>query len=260
MRPEPPSLTSKAGWAAHCGAILLAAMLLAGFAGRAAADPSALWHIVHGRCVPDEMQKHDPSPCASVDLAGGYAVLKDLVGPYQFLLIPTARVSGIDDPAILAPNAPNYWQAAWQARRILEQRVGHQVARDDLALAINSAAGRSQNQLHIHIDCIRPDVQAALRQHLGAVGPDWTPFPVPLAGRHYRAMRITQPDLAGVNPFRILARSVAPGQMRWHTLVVAAVSFGGRPGFVLLDDRADPATGNRGHGEALQDHACTLLQ
>jgi len=30
------------------------------------------------------------------------------------------------------------------------------------------------------------------------------------------------------------------------------------PGFVILDDRADPAHGNYAGGEELQDHACAL--
>ncbi|HET8997813.1 MAG TPA: CDP-diacylglycerol diphosphatase [Acetobacteraceae bacterium] len=239
---------------------LLALLLSFGLAGRAAADPSALWHIVHGKCVPDLVQKHNPAPCAAVNLEGGYAVLKDRRGPYQFLLIPTARVSGIDDRSILAPGAPNYWQAAWQARHFLEQRVGRAVPRDVLSLAINSALGRSQNQLHIHVDCIRPDVRAALRQHLEAVGPHWAPFPVPLAGQRYRAMRIVQADLKGINPFDLLARSIPASEMRRHTLVVAAVMFGEHPGFVLLDDRANPLHGNFGHGESLQDHTCALLR
>ena len=132
--------------------------------------------------------------------------------------------------------------------------------RSFLALAINSATGRSQDQLHIHVDCIRPDVRAALQAHLNAVGSRWAPFPVPLAGQHYRAMRVAQADLAGIDPFRLLARSVPQPEMRWHTLVVAGVTFGTQPGFVLLDDRADLAAGNFGHGESLLDHACTLLQ
>lgn len=240
--------------------LLLALLLTAGLSGRAAADPSALWHIVHGQCVPDLVQKHNPAPCAAVNLDAGYAVLKDRRGPYQFLLIPTARVSGIDDKSILAPGAPNYWQAAWQARHFLEQRAGRPVPRDVLSLAINSALGRSQNQLHIHVDCIRADVRTALQQHLDAVGPDWAPFPVPLAGHRYRAMRIEQADLQGINPFDLLARTVPASEMRRHTLVVAAVTFGARPGFVLLDDRAKPVHGDFGHGESLQDHACTVLR
>jgi CDP-diacylglycerol pyrophosphatase len=49
---------------------------------------------------PGQEQKGDPAPCALVDLrerdAKGYVVLKDLVGATQYLLIPTARVSGIE--------------------------------------------------------------------------------------------------------------------------------------------------------------------
>jgi CDP-diacylglycerol pyrophosphatase len=74
-------------------------------AGARAADPSALWKIVNGKCVPHEQAADDPSPCAAVDVAGGvdkgFAVLKDMNGVAQFLLIPTARIGGIEDPAIL---------------------------------------------------------------------------------------------------------------------------------------------------------------
>ncbi len=236
-------------------AIGIVLVLVIALAARAA-DPSTLWHIVHDRCVPHQQQDHDPAPCTAVDLAGGYAVLKDIRGDLQFLLIPTARVSGIDDPSILAPDAPNYWQPAWQARRYVEQRAGHALPRDVVSLAINSAAGRSQDQLHIHVDCLRADVNAALHAHQAAVGPDWTPFPVALAGTRYRAMRIEQDDLADANPFLLLAKSVPAAEMRWHTLVVAGATFGNRPGFILLDGRADLAAGDRGHGEALQDHNC----
>ena len=47
-----------------------------------AADPNALWNIVHGQCVPGERGHGDRSPCANVDLsageAAGFAVLKDI--------------------------------------------------------------------------------------------------------------------------------------------------------------------------------------
>src|SRR3954454_19568514 len=105
------------------------------------ADPSALWHIVHGQCEPHEEGSHDPSPCAVVDLSGGmakgYALLKDIRGIAQYLLIPTAHIGGIEDPAILAPDAVNYWQVAWEARSLVEQRLNTKLARDDVSLAIN---------------------------------------------------------------------------------------------------------------------------
>jgi CDP-diacylglycerol pyrophosphatase len=241
---------------------LLLTVLLAAVALTArAADPSALWHIVHDRCVPDEQNKQSPAPCVRVDVAQGYAVLKDLVGKTQFLLIPTARVGGIEDKAILAPNAPNYWDAAWQARRYVEQRAGHPLPRDDIALAINSTSGRTQDQLHIHVDCLRPDVRATLAKYQAGISPQWTDFPVPLAGQHYRAMRLSGAELGSANPFRLLAAGVPQDDMGNHTLVVAGVTFApDQPGFIVLDDHADLAAGDPGSGEALQDHDCALAR
>src|SRR5580698_5474136 len=73
-----------------------------------ASNPNLLWQIVHDQCVPDQRQHRDPKPCAEVDLAGGFAVLKDIAGASQFLLIPTTEVGGIEDPSPLAPLARNH--------------------------------------------------------------------------------------------------------------------------------------------------------
>jgi CDP-diacylglycerol pyrophosphatase len=225
-------------------------------------NPDALWKIVHGLCVPDEEQHHDPAPCAEVDLAGGYAVVKDILGKTQYLVIPTAETSGIETPAIITQGAPNYFADAWRARRFVDQAVGHELPRDMIALAINSSLARSQEQLHIHVDCIRPDVRAALIQHQGEIGARWAPFVPPLAGGHYRAMRIAGEELKS-NPFVLLADGVAGARsaMGQHTLVVTGASFsGGAPGFILLDDQADLAAGDRAHGESVQDHSCAVAQ
>lgn len=223
---------------------------------RADGDPSALWHIVGDQCVPHQLAHADPAPCALVDLAAGSAVLKDLVGATQFLLIPTERSSGIDDPAILAPSAPNYFAAAWRSRTFVDERAGAQIPREWMSLAINSAYARSQNQLHVHVDCVRPDVHDALTAHAASVGPAWAPFPVPLAGHRYDAMAVDGAEL-DVDPFTLLADGVpgARDDMGARTLVVVgSVDATGRPGFVILTDRADPATGDHAAGEQLQDH------
>lgn len=225
-----------------------------------AADPSALWNIVNGQCVPHERETRDPAPCSAVDLADGvgkgYAVLKDINGIAQFLLIPTVRTSGIGDPAILAPDAPNYWDAAWRARYFVEERLQTGLPRDELALAINSSAGRTQDQLHIHIDCVRKDVHDALAANMDKVLGVRAPFPVPLAGHTYRAIRIAHETLDGVNPFRILADS-GVDDMNMHTLVLVGEVFSDdSAGFILLDDRANLIAGDRGVGEQLEDHTC----
>jgi CDP-diacylglycerol pyrophosphatase len=244
----------------RCGAalaaLLLAAVSSAGI-GRADTDPNALWHIVGGQCVPNEQEHADPAPCASVDLAGGSAVLKDLVGATQFLLIPTTRVSGIESPALLAPDATNYFAAAWRARTFVDERAGWTLPRDWVSLAINSVYARSQSQLHIHVDCVRADVRAALSEHVAEVGTVWAPFPALLAGHRYDAVTVSGEDLT-VNPFDVLADGIAGARdhMGDRTLVVVG-AFGadGRPGFVILSDRADAATGDLAEGEELQDHA-----
>ena len=240
---------------------LVAVLAIAGAAPVAAADPDALWDIVNGQCVPDERTAHDPAPCALVDLDGGeprgYAVLKDLVGATQFLLIPTERVDGIESPQIVAADAPNYFAAAWRARSFVEQRAGRALPRDWMSLAINSAAARTQNQLHIHIDCVRADVHDALAAQAGDIGASWAPFPFALAGQPYRAMAVWEPELAAVNPFEVLADGLMPGDsMGAQTLVVVGITGAdGRAGFVLLAGRADPANPDSGSGEDLQDHA-----
>ena len=229
----------------------------------AARDPDALWAVVHDVCVPDQQIFANPAPCAEVDLAAGYAILKDpsASAPTQFLLVPTTRVTGIEDPVILSPGAPNYWALAWRARRYVDQRAARTLGRDDLSLAVNSVDGRSQDQLHIHIDCIKPEVKAALHAHANAIGLNWSPFPVPLAGERYLARRVEGSDLDGVNPFQLLAElPQAHAAIGGFSLVVTSeTGAGGGVGFIVLTGRSAPGFGNR-WGEALQDHHCALAQ
>jgi CDP-diacylglycerol pyrophosphatase len=183
----------------------------------------------------------------------GYAVLKDLVGATQFLLIPTERIAGIESPALLEPDAPNYFAAAWDAKSFVDARAGLAIPRDWMSLAINSAVARSQNQLHIHIDCVRSDIRETVNRRIADVGPDWAPFPEPLSGHPYLAMTVEGDTLAAANPLRLLANQT--DDMGLETLVVVGAYLSdGRPGFVLLASRADPAAGNPGAGEELQDH------
>jgi len=208
VRPVSPVANPAARRGAHAVRVALALLLaLAAFAPTACADPNTLWKIVHGQCAPSEAAKGDPSPCLAVDLKGGAAVLKDRNGATQVLLIPTKRVTGIEDPAVLSPTAPNYFEDAWAARHFVNALAGQVIARDALSLAVNSIYGRSQNQLHIHVDCIRPDVRAALLANLQHIGPAWAPVDLGVSGRNYKAMRLAGEDLAGRNPFRLLAEA-----------------------------------------------------
>ena len=231
-----------------------------------------LWRIVHNRCVPDQRLHAAPAPCVAVDLAAGEAagtaVLKDRNGASQYLLIPTARITGIESPLLLAADAPNYFAAAWRAGALVGDRLHRALPRGDLALAVNSAFGRSQDQLHIHVDCIRPDVRAALDAAEPGIDDQWRPLSVPLAGHRYRAIRLPGATLADADPFRILARSLPdPSRdMAGHTLVLVGDTRNGQPDFILLDGQASTLARllwpsirlGSGAGEQLQDHACRI--
>ncbi|MCB8880895.1 CDP-diacylglycerol diphosphatase [Acidisoma cellulosilytica] len=228
---------------------------------RAAEDPNILWKIVNGKCVVDQKSFGHPAPCARVDLGGGYAILKDIVGETQYLLIPTTRITGIESPALLQPGTPNYFAQAWSQTPLIAARLGHFLPRVDLSLAINSVHGRTQLQLHIHMDCISEATQAALMRHMNEITPAWTSFPEPLHGHPYQVMRIMGESLGATSPFQLLADGLpgASGQMGAYTLVLVGAEFpAAGPGFILLAGKADLARADFGSGEDLQDHQCAL--
>ncbi len=241
--------------------VLLFAGLMLTACLAAAGDRDALWKIMHDQCVPDEETHDDPAPCARVDLNGGpdkgYVILKDRVGVAQFLLIATRQISGIESPEILAPDSPNYWAEAWESRTYVAAAAKHDLAWDMIGLAINAQPARSQDQFHIHIDCLQPDVRALLAAHWREIDTTWAELPFDLHGTRYFARRLT--DIAREDPFKLLAGGIAGAaqNMGLETLVVAGATFGpSQNGFVLLASRSTP--GDPAHGEDLLDHSCAL--
>lgn len=226
-------------------------------------DPDALWKIVHDHCAPAAASGvYPPSPCAAVHQGpGGYAILKDRHGAYQYLVLPLARTQGIESPELIRPDAPNYLAAAWRARLYVEAALGMAQPREVLGLVVNSPEGRSQNQLHIHVDCMRRDVRDALARQLRHISSRWRWLPVglPPHGHRYMARWVDGTELH-VNPFADLARALPAGdRMDMHGLAVVGASRGpARPGFILLSDRIGPD--DRANAEELQDVDCTMAR
>ena len=233
---------------------------------RHAESPGKLWRLIHRGCVPAAKRGVlPPAPCTEVEpshgKSGGYVVFKDRAGRYQYLVLPIVRITGIESPGLLATDAPNYFADAWTARLYVEAALHAPQPRDVISLVVNSASGRTQNQLHIHVDCIRPDVHAALRKLLPTIRTTWQPLesPLPPNGHRYQAMWIGGRTLHA-NPFKLLASALPKGDdMARHSLiVVGAYSPDGVPGFILLSGHVDPARHDRGSGDALQDLGCVL--
>ncbi len=227
-----------------------------------AADRDALLHIVQDQCLPHWREQLDPAPCAA--MAPGFALLRDRKGGAHWLLIATRTVRGIEDPLVLQRDTPNYFEAAWQARDRLAAVAGHPLRDDQIGLAINSAVARGQDQLHIHIECLRPDLRGALRAAADHITDRWAT--VPGWAYPFLARRVAGNSLERANPFLLLAdaRPESRRHMGAYTLVVAGAQFADGPGFVLLAGRTaagaaallPPTAGRVPPGETLLDASC----
>lgn len=222
----------------------------------------ALWHIVDQKCVPGQMRSADPSPCALAVIADGrehgYALLKDRVGFGQFLVMPTILITGIEDPRLDDADAADYFTPAWHARHRVATQSGLRLEREDVGIAVNSLYGRTQDLLHLHVDCMRQDVRDTLKALAPRIGRTWSSLPQRLAGHAYQAIRIDGDNGVEANPFHLVRDGLRVRRQdmgRW-TILLTGARFTDGPGFILLAASADPAHDEPGSVEILMDHKC----
>lgn len=219
-------------------------------------NSNALWQIISEKCVPNLAKSGNPAPCQQVNTAQGYVTLKDLNGPLQYLLMPIEKITGMESPIILEPTTPNLFADAWQQRSLLEKKRGTPIADSALSLAINAQYGRTQNQLHIHISCLRPDV----RQRLDALSPglneQWQP--ATLRKHRYLIRTLSTAELAQQSAFIRLATEVpdARSEMGKYGMALTALPDGR---LALLALERNWLMLNSGSAEELQDHQCQIL-
>jgi CDP-diacylglycerol pyrophosphatase len=242
----------------------VALFLCANWLVAAAAAPDSprdrLRFIAQEECLPHWRAAHDPGPCISVTLVGkgsaadGFVVLADRKGGAHFLLIPTRTISGIESPEARVHGGLNYFESAWRAREVLGEVVGHSLPRSAVGMAVNQVRSRSQDQLHIHISCLRNSVYDTLRSQANQLGNRWSPLSV--GGFKYQATRVMGRELGARNPFELLADRLpgARSTMGEFTLLVAGMEFKEGPGFVLLAGSAVPGA------ELMLDSGCEVAR
>lgn len=220
-------------------------------------NADALWKIVSQKCVPNQQKNHDPSPCRAVDLRYDYVVLKDRVGPLQFLLIPTEKISGIESPRLLNPSTPNFFAEAWRSRHYMSEKRGQPMSESVVSLAVNSVSGRTQNQLHIHISCLRSDIRQRLDSLSSILKNSWQSEQL---GEHqYQVRTLTGDEMQRTSLFIRVANEL-PGareEMGKYGIAVAALPDGRR---VLMVIRRNLLLLNPASAEELQDHSCSILK
>lgn len=252
-------MSIEAGRARRTGVAATIAGLLLAAPAAAAPDPArdVLWMALK-TCVLAKRVANRTFPCLTVDLGDkdrpGSAVLRAPGEPTHIVVMPTDTVIGLEAPVLRGARGVAYWRAALTARHFVSDELKGRVPEGEVALAVNSARGRSQDQLHIHLDCLRPKVVEALNTHGRGVGANWKPFPVPLAGDRFLAMRVRAAEAETFNPFVALTR--LPGRKDLTRTSFAAVATrpdDPEPGYLLLAYRAPLAS-----AEDVMDHACTI--
>lgn len=216
----------------------------------------ALWNIMSS-CVKGFRATGSPAPCMSVNIASGiengFVVLKDMKGDSHFLVIPTRKIQGIEDSTLASTATTNYWQEAYQNLSYVDHALGRQLPSGALAIGVNSVYARSQEQLHLHMDCLNPDVYQWLKT---------AKFPGSLwiKGATYRAWKAVAKSNEFINPFQSLHQTFGndPAALKKHALVLVTRDLAdGSREFVVID--GDSGIQGGGSADLLMDRHCNLI-
>jgi len=215
---------------------------------------NGLWRVVHNVCAPVSKVTGLPLPCLAIDRDKGFATVSAPGDDAHIVVTPLVRVSGVESPDLLLPGAPNYWADAWSQRDWISKGAGRDLGWNDLGMAINSRPSRTQDQLHIHVACVRPDVRDAVDQAARLHGQKgWFAVDLrPLGLDRFRA-RLLKADAIDDNLFALVASEVPRAR---DYMALQAIGLLGHEdghsgkGFVLL------VNSYGGHSEGLLDPDC----
>jgi CDP-diacylglycerol pyrophosphatase len=258
------NLSASARWTVSVVAAVAVGFAAVSVTSAGAFGRTALWAVISDLCVPNFVKASNPFPCLSVEgdvERGGVAIVPDLWSRTQVLAVPTVRVRGTESSAVFSPDAPQWFEEAWNARHFVFRNLQHELPSEDIGLAINSRLSRTQDQLHIHIDCLKPEVQSALTLLQAQLSTEWSTKPITLHGHHYFARLLREQSLDGVNPFRLVADGPGRGEPNLERMSVALVASklsDGQNGFILLAGRFSRGRNDGGHSEDILDHSCKI--
>jgi CDP-diacylglycerol pyrophosphatase len=167
-----------------------------------------------------------------------YAILREPAHKERTILTPLAAISGIEDPRLLAAGGPNYFSYAWNERSLVLATHPQKDDWQDAALAINAAANRTQDHLHIHIGCIATRLKSALASRSQDIDAhEFRKIATRTAWRSFWVKFYEAEDLSGINPFQVVADEVrgAREDMQDATIgVVGAAPRNGHKGFYIV--------------------------
>ncbi len=156
---------------------------------------------------------------------------------YNLLVIPTARITGIECDLILQPDAVlNLWEEGWGKAR---EQFGKSLKPTDMMLGINSKFGRSHNQLHIHLTGFNNEARKQLDQLTGVPTEleKWNSSMYVLGEHAYRIVHVKS---LNTNPFNLLQDYVAKGAKDRFDQSLVVVADAKNEGFYLIATQGKP--------------------
>jgi CDP-diacylglycerol pyrophosphatase len=197
-------------------------------------------------CARDLKSNED---CREYDAVNRYVIIHDNAPTktQAYLLVPTEKITGIDDKVIFKAPYVNLWANAWdQSERYPgwgDRRIG---------LAINSAHSRTQDQLHVHISCIDARVARILDER--EKDSDGKAYEVQLPPANNTYTVTVRNDLTDKeSPFWI-AQEIEPGETMGDKSVAVVKSKEAGRYFVLTTSYKG---GKGGSAEELLDERCS---
>ena len=186
--------------------------------------------------------------------AFGYAVKSSDKRLYNLLLIPApvsilkkadARITGVECPRIVQPDALNLWHFAW------EEAKNRFKGGTDLMLGINAKDGRQQDQLHIHLTAFHEDARKTLNGLKIPTDPSaWNTSLFVVMKHVYRILHVPNLD---TNLFELVHKHVATtGKNNDMFQQALAVVSAPNNGYYVLNTQGKPGAGQPEHDPELR--------
>ncbi len=218
-----------------------------------------LWHEVQ-KCSTNQQKLHNPEPCVYVDIDNKYVVANGSK-PVDYLLLPTDKISGIEAPQISRLNSRNYWQYAWNKatdKDYIRSKAPQVKSPEQIGLAINSPQARHQDQLHIHISCVKKTVSDELdkaEKNREITDRFQSQNYVNLESKNYSVRLLNNDSLSNSNnPFLLVKEFVGEKKMGEQSIAVVGRKQGG---FYILKAASDAQNGYKAVAEKLLDEDCS---
>ena len=223
-------------------------------------DPrNMLWEQVK-KCSINQRELHKPYPCVYVDIDNKY-VIANGSEPGDYLLLPTDQISGIESHQISRLNSRNYWQYAWNKaidKDYIRSKAPQVKFPEQIGLAINSPQARHQDQLYIHLSCIKKTVSDELdkaEKNSEITDRFQSQTYVYLENQNYSVRFLDNDSLSNSNnPFLLVKEFVGEKKMGYQSIAVVGRK---QRGFYVLKAESDAQNAYKAAAEKLLDEDCS---